>query len=145
MDTSCALQHWKVNSVTTLDKINPVAFVNPPPKLGHWSIGYELRTQNVFHVNLNCYTLNYKTRSEWLFGKLSEEGPRCLSRYSDSLRAGRSGDRILMGARFSTPDRTGPGAHPASYTMGTGSFPGVKRPGRGVDHQSHLAPRLRKE
>jgi len=25
-----------------------------------------------------------------------------------------------------------PGAHPASHTMGTGSFPGVKRPGRGV-------------
>jgi hypothetical protein len=25
-------------------------------------------------------------------------------------------------------------AHPASYTMGTGSFPGVKRRGRGVDH-----------
>jgi hypothetical protein len=29
---------------------------------------------------------------------------------------------------------TGPGAHPASYTMGTGSFPGVKRSERGVDH-----------
>ena len=25
-------------------------------------------------------------------------------------------------------------AYPASYTMGTGSFLGVKRPGRGVDH-----------
>jgi len=29
---------------------------------------------------------------------------------------------------------TGSEAPPASYTMGTGSFPGVKRPGRGVDH-----------
>ena len=38
-----------------------------------------------------------------------------------------------------------PGDHPASYTMGTGSFPGVKRPGRGVDHPPHLAPRLKKE
>jgi hypothetical protein len=38
------------------------------------------------------------------------------------------------GARFSAPDQTGPGAHPAFYTMGTGSFLGVKRPGRGVDH-----------
>jgi hypothetical protein len=37
------------------------------------------------------------------------------------------------GARFSTPVQTGPGAHTASYTMGTGSFPGVKRPGRDVD------------
>jgi hypothetical protein len=38
---------------------------------------------------------------------------------------------------------TGPGAHPASCTMGTGSMPGVKRPGRGADHPSYLAPRSR--
>jgi hypothetical protein len=38
------------------------------------------------------------------------------------------------GARFSARVQTGPGAHPASYTMCTGSFPGVKRPGRDVDH-----------
>ena len=37
-------------------------------------------------------------------------------------------------ARFSAPLQTGPGAHPASYTMGTGSLLGVKRPGRGADH-----------
>jgi len=37
-------------------------------------------------------------------------------------------------ARFSAPFQTSPGAHPASYTMGIGSFPGVKWPGRGVDH-----------
>jgi hypothetical protein len=30
--------------------------------------------------------------------------------------------------------QTGPGAHPASCTMGTGSIQGVKRPERGVDH-----------
>jgi hypothetical protein len=39
-----------------------------------------------------------------------------------------------VGVRLSAPVETGPGAHPASYTMGTGSFTGVKRPGRGVDH-----------
>ena len=39
-----------------------------------------------------------------------------------------------MGARFSASVQTGPEAHPASYTMGTGSFPWVKRPGRGLDH-----------
>jgi hypothetical protein len=38
------------------------------------------------------------------------------------------------GARFSASVQAGPGAHPASYTTGTGSFPEVKQPGRGVDH-----------
>ena len=57
-----------------------------------------------------------------------------LSRYSYSLRAGRCGDRVLVGARFSAPVHTGSKAHPASYIMDTGSFPGVKRPGRGVDY-----------
>jgi hypothetical protein len=33
-----------------------------------------------------------------------------------------------------TPVQTGPGVHPASYTMGTVSFRGVKRPVRGVVH-----------
>ena len=39
-----------------------------------------------------------------------------------------------MGARFSASVQTGPGAHPASCTMDTGSFPVVKRPGSGADH-----------
>jgi hypothetical protein len=50
-----------------------------------------------------------------------------------------------VGAIYSAPVQTGPGAHPVSYTMGTGSFPGVKRPWRGVDRPPHLAPRLKKE
>ena len=47
---------------------------------------------------------------------------------------GGPGIESRCGWDFSGPVQTGPGAHPASYTMGTGSFPGVKRPGRGVDH-----------
>jgi hypothetical protein len=48
------------------------------------------------------------------------------SRYSDWLRAGRSGERNLVGAKFSTPVQAGPGAHPVSCTMSTGSLsPGV--------------------
>jgi hypothetical protein len=54
--------------------------------------------------------------------------------HSDSLRAGRSGDRIPVWERSSAPVQTGSGGHQASYTMSTRSFPGVKRPGRGVDH-----------
>ena len=38
------------------------------------------------------------------------------------------------GARFSAPVQTGPGSYPASCKMDTGSFPAVKRPGRGADH-----------
>ena len=63
----------------------------------------------------------------------------CRSRYSDWLRAGRSGDRTPVEARFSAPIQTGPGAHPASCTMGTGSFPGVKS-SRGVTQTPHPLP-----
>ena len=50
------------------------------------------------------------------------------------VRAGRSGIQIPVVARVSAPVQTGPGAHPASCTMGNGSFQGVKWPGRGVDN-----------
>jgi hypothetical protein len=54
--------------------------------------------------------------------------------YSDSLQIGRSGDPIPVVARFSASVQTAPGANSASYTMGTGSFPAVTRPGGGVNH-----------
>ena len=59
-----------------------------------------------------------------------------LSRYSDSLRAGRSRDRIPERATFFAPVQTGPEAHPVSCKMGDGPFPKVKRPQRGTD--THL-------
>jgi hypothetical protein len=52
-------------------------------------------------------------------------------------------DRIPVGARFFAHIQTGPGAHPASCTMGTGSFPGVKQPGCDADTHPLLAPRSR--
>ena len=72
-------------------------------------------------------------------------GPGKLSLFRDSLRTRRSGDQIPVEARISETVQTGAGVHPASYTMGTGSFLGVKRPGRDVDHIPHLVPRLKKE
>jgi hypothetical protein len=42
--------------------------------------------------------------------------------------------KIPMRAKFFAHVQTGHGAPPASCTMGTGPFPGVKWPGRGADH-----------
>ena len=64
-----------------------------------------------------------------------------LSRYSDWLRAGRSEIESRWGRDF-PPVQSGPGAHPVSCKMGTGSFPGVKCD-RGVLLTTHplLVPR----
>ena len=42
-----------------------------------------------------------------------------------------------VGARFSAPVQTGPGAHPATH-KGYRVFPGLKRPGCGADPHPHL-------
>ena len=55
--------------------------------------------------------------------------------------AGRSGDRIPVWGSFTAPVWTDAEADPASYTVGTGSFLGVKWPGCGVNHPPHLALR----
>ena len=71
---------------------------------------------------LTCYsggivTLLDVTEIEWLFA----------IPYIDLATAqllNRSGDRMPVGARISTPVQSGPEAHPTSCTMGNGSFPG---------------------
>jgi hypothetical protein len=52
--------------------------------------------------------------------------------------------KVPVGTRFFAPVQTGPGAHPASCTVGTGSFPGVKRPGRGADHPQPSSAEVKK-
>jgi len=47
------------------------------------------------------------------------------------------GIKSKVRARFSAPVQTCPGAHPASSTIGTGSFPGVKS-GQGVTLTPYL-------
>ena len=87
--------------------------------------------------NLQCWNFRITTCIVLIWNVLLlSSGPRQLSRYSDWLRAGRSGDRIPVAARFSAPVQTDPGVHPASCTMGTGSFPGVERC-RGVTLTPH--------
>ena len=55
------------------------------------------------------------------------------------------GIEFRWGSRFSAPVQTLPGELPASYTMGAGYFPGLKRSGRGVEHPPLLTPRLKKD
>ena len=65
-------------------------------------------------------------RNKWVgwdspFGKATRhglDGPSIKSRWGEIFRT----------------RQTGPAAHPATCTMGTGSFPGVKQPRRGADH-----------
>jgi len=94
-----------------------------------------------------------KYKSSFNFVRYNKESRRLKSEiiyraylHIDWLRTGRSGDRIPVGARFYAPVQTGPGAHPASCTMGTGSFPEVKS-GRGVTLTPHplLVPLVMKE
>ena len=85
----------------------------------HLLRSWSLRTRNSGTIWLAKFYITHK----------QSYGP-CICRYSDCLRAGRSGDRIPVKKRFSAPVQTGPEAHPASCTMDTGSFPGV-RCGRG--------------
>ena len=49
------------------------------------------------------------------------------------------------GARFFANRLDRPWGPPSLLYKDTGSFPGAKLPGRGVDHPPHLAPRLKKE
>jgi len=73
-----------------------------------------------------------KIKLKFILKKCSGLGQH--SWYSDSLWAGRSGDWIPVGARFSAPVQTVPGAHGLLYNGYLVSFPGVKWLGRGVDH-----------
>ena len=49
---------------------------------------------------------------------------------------------IPVNARFSAPVQIGPGAHPTSYTTGTGSLPAAQQQGRGVDYSSPSSARV---
>jgi hypothetical protein len=55
-----------------------------------------------------------------------------------SLWAGWSEDLIPVGARFSVPGHTYSGTHPTFCKMRTGSFYGVKRQRRSVDHPPYI-------
>jgi hypothetical protein len=123
----CALRKWRrvINTVPTYpcSELNPV-FPTPTELL----VRKESFINELF-TDLFIYLLIYSI----------------IRIFRDPLRAGRSRDQIPVGTRFSTLVQTQPVAHPTSYTLGTGSSLGLKRPGRGVNHPPHLALRLKKE
>jgi len=63
---------------------------------------------------------------------------RCSVRYEIRSPTGSCQNEFFhlphLEAGFSAPVQTDPGAHPASYILGTVHFPGIKRPGCEVDH-----------
>ena len=77
----------------------------------------------VFDGNFFVFGMEYTDKAAGIATRYGLDGP---------------GIELWWGARFSAPVHTGPGAHPASYTMGTGSFPEVKRSGRGADPHPYL-------
>ena len=77
------------------------------------------------HGKLTCYSYY----NLWL--------PLCDAWPGSSVAIATGYGRIPVGARFSAPVQTGPVGHPASCTMGTGPFPGVKS-GWGVTMTPHL-------
>jgi hypothetical protein len=92
-------------------------------------VSEECVTWHIQRINSTVY------RPKFSICSIKASGPGSCSRYSDSLRAGRSGDRIPVGGgRFSAPVHSGLGAQPASYKMDTWELPGVKLSRRGVDH-----------
>jgi hypothetical protein len=75
--------------------------------------------------------------SHKIFNHLGQYG-----QYSNSLWARQSRNRILVVTRFFCAVQTSPKAHPASCTMGNGSFLGAKRSKHGADHPLPSSARL---
>jgi hypothetical protein len=85
-------------------------------------------------MNIVKYTGTYKKEICGNYGifNINTMFQSALSSYNITLILNTpSGYRILVGAGLSAPVKPGPGTHPASCTMGTGSFPEVKC-GQGV-------------
>ena len=78
-----------------------------------------------------CFELEARQNKEIRFIYYIYSGPGSVFGIATGYGLDGPGIESRWGARFSAPVQTGPGSHPASCIMGTGSFPGVKN-GRGV-------------
>jgi hypothetical protein len=112
----------------------------------------EYSTVQEYFNHLNNFTLSLYTtdmteqhifcnilRSEFNLIKLHlltylPRGPGSLIIIATGYGLEGPGIESRWGARLFAHVQTGPGAHPASCKMGTVSFLGIKRPGRGAGH-----------
>jgi hypothetical protein len=81
----------------------------------------------------------------WKKRKMISPGNRGGRDSSVGIATGYGLDGPGIESRFFANVQTGPEAHPASCTMGIGSFPGLKRPGRGADHPPPSSAEVKKE
>ena len=93
-----------------------------------------------FYVHLQEDYIVHAALCGMFFVRLCMQSTRLVGRVAQSVQRLATGWTVRGsnpgGARFSAPVQTGPGAHPASCTMGTGSFTGVKS-GRNVTLTPH--------
>jgi hypothetical protein len=128
-------------------------------KAGHYRLSYSIHfvqpSSVIFYFHFPSYTLycfslsNVFTRPScpiclilWV-SLFVNWRPAWPSWYSNTLRTGRAGDRNPVWREILRAIETSPEAHPASVSMGTSSFPGVKRPERGADLTHRSNARLR--
>jgi hypothetical protein len=117
----------KEGSVLPLDKKNLQSYITDilrrPLSICRYSLKNQKQCKNS-NISQNCYIIYVQV---------------LMSNYILDDR------RSIPGRGMDLYVQTGPGAHPASYPMGTGgTSPGGKaRPGRDADHLPHLVPKSR--
>jgi hypothetical protein len=102
------------------------------------AIAWQMQRGNMSRQNLSTATpLFYHISSNTPLNRINNSnytilcGPGSVVGIGTGYGLDGPGIESRWGARFSAPVQTGPGARPASCTMGTGSIPGIKS-GQGV-------------
>ena len=115
----------------------PVIDWTDAPRRFKWTRPFRRKTNSGFctcAITFQLASTTFRVLSVNILMTPHASVPGERSRYRSWIRAGRYGDRIPVQKRFTAPFQTGPGAHPVSYKLYLVSFPGVKRPVRGVGH-----------
>jgi hypothetical protein len=86
-----------------------------------------------------------KQNQIYLYFQTERSGPGSSVSIETGYGLDGPGIESRWGAKFFAHVQTGLEAHPASCTMGTGSFPGVEWPGRGADHPPPSSAEVKKE